>query len=101
MKTITYFAVLMATVHALRVRAVAALSDSSLIARPTVLLVTGSTDGIGVTTAKNMAAKEYNALIHGRSQQRVEAAFKTVRSFVQQHSNDQGVRIFTLPGPSS
>jgi NAD(P)-dependent dehydrogenase (short-subunit alcohol dehydrogenase family) len=94
MKTITYFAFLMVTVHELR--AVAALSDSSLIARPTVL-VTGSTDGIGVTTANNMAAKGYNVLIHGRSQQRVEAASKTVRSFVKQHSNDQGVIIFTLP----
>lgn len=94
MKTITHFAVLVVTVHALR--AVAALSDSSLMARPTVL-VTGSTDGIGVTTAKNMAAKGYNVLIHGRSQQRLEAASKTVRSFVQQHSNDQDVGIFTLP----
>lgn len=45
------------------------------------VLVTGSTDGIGITTAKNLAAKGYDVLIHGRDPNRIEAAVQTVRSF--------------------
>ena len=45
------------------------------------VLVTGSTDGIGITTAKHLAAKGYDVLIHGRDSKRIEAAVKTVQSF--------------------
>lgn len=63
--------------------------------RPTAL-VTGSTDGIGVTTAKNLAAKGYNVLVHGRDPKRVEAACTTIRNFVGEWSNDQDVMIESL-----
>ena len=63
--------------------------------RPTVL-VTGSTDGIGVTTAKNLLSKGYNVLIHGRSEHRIQHAKRTVQAFVDHHSNDPGTPI-TLP----
>lgn len=59
-------------------------------------LVTGSTDGIGVTTAKHLASKGYDVLIHGRDQSRIERAKNTVEGFVEDHSNDPG-RVFTLP----
>ena len=64
--------------------------------RPCVL-VTGSTDGIGTTTVKHVAAKGYNVLIHGRNEQRIENTAKEVRSFVQQHSRHQDIEIFSLP----
>jgi NAD(P)-dependent dehydrogenase (short-subunit alcohol dehydrogenase family) len=65
--------------------------------RPTAL-VTGSTDGIGLTTAKNLAAKGYDVIIHGRDASRVEQAAKAVRSLVENPSNDAGSPlILTLP----
>jgi NAD(P)-dependent dehydrogenase (short-subunit alcohol dehydrogenase family) len=65
--------------------------------RPTAL-ITGSTDGIGLTTAKNLAAKGYDVIIHGRDASRVEQAAKAVRSFVESRSNDPGIPlILTLP----
>lgn len=66
--------------------------------RPTAL-ITGSTDGIGLTTAKNLAAKGgYDVIIHGRDASRVEQAAKAVRSFAKNHSNDPGSPlILTLP----
>lgn len=64
---------------------------------PTVL-VTGSTDGIGVTTAKNMALAGYTVLLHGRNAERIQRAETTVRSFVRDRSSDpDGCRIFSLP----
>jgi NAD(P)-dependent dehydrogenase (short-subunit alcohol dehydrogenase family) len=65
------------------------------VGRPTAL-ITGSTDGIGVTTAKNMAAKGYNVLIHGRSSRRIAQAVQNVESFCQHHSNDPG-QVIPLP----
>jgi NAD(P)-dependent dehydrogenase (short-subunit alcohol dehydrogenase family) len=44
-------------------------------------LVTGSTDGIGLTTAKNLAKKGYNVIIHGRNPERIQHAIDTVSSF--------------------
>lgn len=44
-------------------------------------LVTGSTDGIGLTTAKNLALKGYNVILHGRDSSRIEKAKKVVESF--------------------
>ncbi|KAG7354825.1 oxidoreductase, short chain dehydrogenase/reductase family protein [Nitzschia inconspicua] len=74
---------------------ISALSSSSPSMRPTAL-VTGSTDGIGVTTAKNLAAKGYNVLIHGRSDTRIKEAAETVESFCRHHSDDPG-RVVPLP----
>jgi NAD(P)-dependent dehydrogenase (short-subunit alcohol dehydrogenase family) len=65
--------------------------------RPAVL-ITVSSDGIGVTTAKNLAVKGYDIVIHGRDANRVEQAAKTVRSFVENCSNGPGSsRVLTLP----
>jgi NAD(P)-dependent dehydrogenase (short-subunit alcohol dehydrogenase family) len=82
-------------IPALQVSYVHSMSSSASATRPTVL-VTGSTDGIGVTTAKNMAAKGYNVLIHGRDEGRIAQAADTVRQFVEQHSNETP-EIVTLP----
>jgi NAD(P)-dependent dehydrogenase (short-subunit alcohol dehydrogenase family) len=70
-------------------------SSSATPLRPTAL-VTGSTDGIGVTTAKNLAAKGYNVLVHGRNEARIARAVDTVQSFCNNHSNDPG-RVVPLP----
>ena len=48
--------------------------------RPTAL-VTGSTDGIGVTTAKHLLKKGYNVVVHGRDPKRIKKACETIRSF--------------------
>jgi NAD(P)-dependent dehydrogenase (short-subunit alcohol dehydrogenase family) len=53
--------------------------------QPTVL-VTGSTDGIGLTTAKNMAANGFHVIVHGRDSSRITKACQTIRNFVG-HSN--------------
>jgi NAD(P)-dependent dehydrogenase (short-subunit alcohol dehydrogenase family) len=55
--------------------------------RPTAL-VTGSTDGIGITTAKNLAAKGFNVIVHGRDPKRIHDACRTVRSFAQAWSKE-------------
>lgn len=62
-----------------------ALSQQS---RPTAL-VTGSTDGIGVTTAKHLLKKGYNVVVHGRDPKRIEKACETIRSF--QGNDDDGL----------
>ncbi len=46
-------------------------------------IVTGSTDGIGVTTAKNLALKGYNVIIHGRNTERLKHAANKVKSFAK------------------
>jgi len=48
-----------------------------------VALVTGSTDGIGLTTAKNLVTQGISVLIHGRDERRIQKAVETVRSFQQ------------------
>ena len=65
------------------------------VSRPAVL-VTGSTDGIGVTTAKNLAEAGYDVLVHGRDAQRIEAAVSTIKSWLSHRSNEES-RIFALP----
>jgi NAD(P)-dependent dehydrogenase (short-subunit alcohol dehydrogenase family) len=44
-------------------------------------LVTGSTDGIGVTTAKHLAAKGVDIFVHGRDARRVDVAKRKVEDF--------------------
>ena len=55
--------------------------------RPTVL-ITGSTDGIGLTTAKNMALKGYHVILHGRDETRISRARDAVRAFFHDHNRD-------------
>jgi NAD(P)-dependent dehydrogenase (short-subunit alcohol dehydrogenase family) len=84
------FLLLWWTVHCLCLRSTLILALSTTTStttpstnhkdRPTVL-VTGSTDGIGVTTAKNLCAKGYNVLIHGRDTKRIERSAHMVQSF--------------------
>ena len=61
-----------------------------------VALVTGSTDGIGVTTAKNLSSKGYDVIVHGRDSRRLKQAVATIEHFAAHHSNDPG-RVFRLP----
>ncbi len=42
------------------------------------ILVTGSTDGIGLLTAKKLAAAGHKVLLHGRSAAKLEAAAKDI-----------------------
>lgn len=49
-------------------------------------LVTGSTDGIGVTTAKHLAAKGFDVLIHGRDAGRVDVAKRKVEAFANERN---------------
>ena len=56
---------------------------SSLQSSRALALVTGSTDGIGVTTAKHLLKKGYNVVVHGRDPQRIKKACETIRAFAQ------------------
>lgn len=58
-------------------------------------LVTGSTDGIGLTTAKNLAAKGFNLILHGRDQRRIQTALETVTSFVS-HQAESIPEIYSI-----
>lgn len=71
------------------------LTMAEALSRPTVL-VTGATDGIGVTTAKNMAARGYNVIIHGRDQKRIERARVAVTEWIEK-SYVEDVRVYALP----
>ncbi len=44
----------------------------------TTVLITGSTDGIGLRTAQVLAAQGVDVIVHGRSQERVEAAVASI-----------------------
>lgn len=55
---------------------------------PKTALVTGSTDGIGVTTAKNLAAQGYNVIIHGRKKDRIQKACNEVESFAKKRNKN-------------
>src|SRR5690242_18701105 len=45
-----------------------------------VALVTGSTDGIGRQTARQLAARGLEVIIHGRSKPKVDAALAELRA---------------------
>lgn len=44
------------------------------------ILITGSTDGIGLVTAKMLASTDHMLILHGRSQEKVDAAIGSVRA---------------------
>ena len=52
------------------------------------ILVTGSTDGIGLLTAKKLAAAGHKVLLHGRSAAKLEAAAKDIGGAVETYSAD-------------
>lgn len=45
-----------------------------------IILITGSTDGIGFETAKLLAGQHHDLILHGRSEQKLIAAEKEVRA---------------------
>ena len=47
---------------------------------PKTILITGSTDGIGLETAKMIAPKGHTLLLHGRSPDKLTAIARTVRA---------------------
>lgn len=44
------------------------------------ILITGSTDGLGLAAAQQLAASGHNILLHGRSQQKLDDAAQAVRA---------------------
>lgn len=52
------------------------------------ILITGSTDGIGLLTAKTLAAQGHTILLHGRSAEKLKAAAKEVGGTTQSYSAD-------------
>jgi NAD(P)-dependent dehydrogenase (short-subunit alcohol dehydrogenase family) len=59
-------------------------------------LVTGSTDGIGLTTAKHLAAQGIHVLIHGRDVTRIQQAVRAVMAFQKQKSSHSSL-VLPLP----
>jgi NAD(P)-dependent dehydrogenase (short-subunit alcohol dehydrogenase family) len=51
------------------------------------ILITGSTDGIGLETAKKLIQQGHTVLLHGRSSKKLAATFQQLKEF--QQSNDQ------------
>ncbi len=52
------------------------------------ILITGSTDGIGLLTAKTLASQGHNILLHGRSEAKLDAAAKDVGGNAETYSAD-------------
>ncbi|GAA6179451.1 SDR family NAD(P)-dependent oxidoreductase [Shimia sp. NS0008-38b] len=52
------------------------------------ILITGSTDGIGLLTAQTLAAEGHTILLHGRNAAKLEAAAKTVGGATEQYVAD-------------
>ena len=79
-------------------RGVAALAANNNNGALSTALVTGSTDGIGVTTAKHLALQGFHVLIHGRDQGRIRQAQETIQKFVaSRRDDDASARIVPLP----
>ncbi|MFW9952232.1 MAG: SDR family NAD(P)-dependent oxidoreductase, partial [Candidatus Thorarchaeota archaeon] len=45
-----------------------------------VILITGSTDGIGREAAIQLVNKGYNIIIHGRNEKKLEATIKDIKN---------------------
>jgi len=54
------------------------MKSSALILQKTAL-VTGGTDGIGLTTSKNLARQGWRVIVHGRDEDRIKKACSKVR----------------------
>jgi NAD(P)-dependent dehydrogenase (short-subunit alcohol dehydrogenase family) len=52
------------------------------------ILVTGATDGIGLLTAKKLAADGHRVLLHGRNPSKLEAALETLGGEAETYSAD-------------
>ncbi|MGI9500026.1 MAG: SDR family NAD(P)-dependent oxidoreductase [Geminicoccaceae bacterium] len=52
------------------------------------ILITGSTDGIGLETAKMLATKGHRVLLHGRSREKLEAAAKAIDAETESYLAD-------------
>ena len=52
------------------------------------ILITGSTDGIGLLTAQTLAAEGHTVLLHGRNAAKLEAAAKTIKGPTAQYKAD-------------
>ena len=77
---------------------IAMMGSRFIAAFESAVLVTGSTDGIGVTTAKNMALQGFHVLVHGRDEGRIRKAEQAIKSFVQKRSGSENkARILPLP----
>ncbi|MEM9222240.1 MAG: SDR family NAD(P)-dependent oxidoreductase [Pseudomonadota bacterium] len=55
---------------------------------PQTILITGSTDGIGLLTAKLLAAEGHNVLLHGRNAAKLDAAASAVGHNAQTYLGD-------------
>jgi NAD(P)-dependent dehydrogenase (short-subunit alcohol dehydrogenase family) len=60
------------------------------------VLITGSTDGIGVTTARNILGSTHNILIHGRDEDRIRIAADSLRN-----NNNNNIRRSMKGGAAS
>jgi len=79
-----------------RIIAEALSASASATSSIKTALITGSTDGIGLTTAKNLVRKGYNVIIHGRNAKRIEKAVTKVKAFGNE-KNSENINNVALP----